>query len=590
MTRPRTQQHRSWRRLLVMAAAVLTVWLPTSPAAAAPGDLCYVGSGKPVEQQPPDGLDAPQPTYTAPVARCDDLTAYTRPSTFFSGSDSTVIDSQGNRLDAYYFDSGYRGVIDSAAHADVKLATMVADWIFSGVRMIVWLACWLLGIAINFGVADALLGPAEQAAQGYQTQVVDRFGLTNLALMLCVFWFGLAALRGRVSKGWGEILISFCLAALSGVVLAAPASTVLGDDGLLGNTRDFGITLAALPLDDPNDPGSNTGHITPNNIITPFQTAIIDTFVRQPHQQLAYGAVFDNAGDGKTHPCLDTYNKILKTELEDDAAPMYDLMDECDPRLAEHLRHDSGSRIGGSILVLISSLVMLGFIIAGVVIPLIGGQIGLAALAVLLVIALPVSLVGGPGRRALWLWVSSTASVLAVMIVGFVLMSAFLVGAKALTAIEGTGFLLRLLLVVIAAIVLLACHRRIRHSATSQVSYAIRRLDRAKIGGSGMGGMGMGGRGWSVRGVWRDVRALDAQAGRAFVRVQQFARDTRNAYQRGYDPDHDAGDHGGSSTASHTAADTCPACHGNGTVSVYLDSQDEWEDRECPTCDGSGNP
>jgi hypothetical protein len=581
MTRPRTQHRTWWQRLLVMAAVILTVWLPTSPAAAAPGDLCYVGSGKPVEQQPPNGLDAPQPTYTAPVARCDDLTAYTRPSTFFSGSDSTIIDSQGNELDAYYFDSGYRGVIDSATHADVKLATMVADWILAGVKMIVWLACWLLGIAINFGVADALLGPAEQAAQGYQTQVVDRFGLPNLALMLCVFWFGLMALRGRVGKGWGEILISFCLAALSGVVLAAPASTVLGDDGLLGNTRDFGITLAALPLDDPDDPTTNTGHITPNNIITPFQTSIIDVFVRQPHQQLAYGAVFDDTGDGKPHPCLDTYNKILKTELEDDEAPMYDLMEECDPRLAEHLRRSPGGRIGGSLMVLVSALVMLGFVLTGVVIPLIGGQIGLAGLAVLLVIALPVSLLGGYGRRALWLWVSSAVTVLAVMLVGFVLMSAFLVGTKALTAIEGTGFLLRLLLVVIAAIVLLACHRRIRHSATSHVRFAARRLDRAKIGGSGMGGMGMGGRSWSVRGVWRDVSGLGAS-------VQGAARDFRRGFNQGRGAG--GGYRRGSSSSRGSSAAVCHHCGGTGTVSVYLQSTDDWEDRECPTCNGTGNP
>lgn len=595
MTRPRTQHRRWWQRLLVMAAVVLTVWLPTSPAAAAPGDLCYVGSGKPVPPPvgpggPGSGIELPP---TEPTAPCDQLTAYTRPSTFFAGSGSAIIDSQGNLLDAYYFDSGYRGVMDSASHADVKLATMVADWIFSGVKMIVWLACWLLGIAINFGVADALLGPAAQAAQGYQTQVVDRFGLPNLALMLCVFWFGLAALRGRVGKGWGEILISFCLAALSGVVLAAPASTVLGDNGLLGNTRDFGVTLAALPLDDADKPAGNTGRLTPDNIITPFQTSIIDTFVRQPHQQLAYGVIFDDTGDGKPHPCLDTYNKILKTELADDDAPMYDLMDKCDPRLAEHLRQDSGSRIVGSFLVLISALVMLCFILVGVVIPLVGGQVGLAGLTVLLVIALPVSLLGGPGRRALWLWVSSTCSVLAVMLVGFVLMSAFLVGAKALTAIEGTGFLLRLLLVVIAAVVLLACHRRIRHSATSHVRFAVRRLDRAKIGGSGMGGMGMGGRGWSVRGVWRDVSGLGAS-------VQGAARDFRRGFDqgRGAGGRGDGGGGGGggyqrgssSSRGGSSTASVCSHCGGNGTVSVYLQSTDEWEDRDCPSCSGTGNP
>ncbi|WP_412741163.1 hypothetical protein [Krasilnikovia sp. MM14-A1259] len=580
---------RWWYRAVVILAAVFVAWLPTSPAAADPGDaMCYVGSGKPYVEQPAPGgpgTGAPLPP-TSPIVPCDQLTSYTKPGTFFGGG-STVIDRQGNPLDSYYFDSGYHGMTDSLTHGDVKLATMVADWIFSLNSMIVWVACWLLGVSVNFGVADAMLGPVAQIAQKYQTQVVDRFGLPTLALMLCVFWFGFAALRGRVGKGAGEILISFCLAAVSGVVLAAPADTVLGDDGLLGGTRDVGITFAALPLDD-TGPATNTGHLTPDNIITPFQNAIIDTFVRQPHEQLAYGVIFDDTGDG-AHPCLDTYNKILKAEHADDESPMYDLMKQCDPRLAEHLRQDTGTRIVGSILVLIGSLIMLTYVVIGVVIPLLGGQIALAVLAILLVLALPASLLGGPGRRALWLWVGSTATVLAAIVIGFGSLSFFLVTTGALTGVQGTGFLLRLLLVDIVAVILLACHRRIGQSTRSHVRFAVRRLDRAKVGGSGMGGMGMGGRGWSVRGVWRDVQTLDANAGRAFQRVQILGREFRRGFT-GEDRD-DAGYQRDPFPVERRPASrgTCPTCGGEGTISVYLESADDFEDRECPTCGGSGN-
>lgn len=591
---PTAPRCRRWlHRAAVIIAAVLVAWLPTSPASAAPGDaMCYVGSGKPyVEQYGPGGpagtgSGAPLPP-TTPIAPCDQLTSYTQPGTFFGGSGSTVIDRDGNPLDAYYFDAGYNGMTDSLTHGDVKLATMVADWLFSLNAMIVWVACWLLGVSVNFGVADAMLGPVAQVAQGYQTQIVDRFGLTTLALMLCVFWFGFAALRGRVGKGAGEILISFCLAAISGVVLAAPADTVLGDDGLLGGTRDFGIAFAALPLDD-TGPAGNEGRLTPDNIITPFQNAIVDTFVRQPHEQLAYGVVFDDTGDG-AHPCLDTYNKILKTEPEDDDSPMYDLMKQCDPRLAEHLRRDTGTRIVGTILVTLASLIMLFYVVIGVVIPLLGGQIALAVLAVMVVLALPTSLLGGPGRRALWLWVGSTTTVLATIILGFASLSFFLVTVGALTSVEGTGFLLRLLLVDIVAVVLLACHRRIGQSARSHVRNATRRLDRAKIGGSGMGGMGMGGRGWSVRGVWRDVQNLDASAGRAYQRVQGYGQDFRRGFT-GEDRDDGGYQRDPFPVAPQQApAGTCGNCAGSGTISVYLESADDFEDRECPVCAGSGN-
>ncbi|WP_430787129.1 hypothetical protein [Actinoplanes sp. G11-F43] len=549
---PRPRQHRrTGARLLVLLAVALIAWLPTVPAAADPGDKCYVGSGKPYD---PPLIDILPPD--SPVMDCEKLNAYTQPSTLFGDANNIVQDREGNLLDAYYFDAAY-GTVDGLTNSDVRLGTMIADWVLSLDKMIVRAACWLLNASITFGVADALLGPAAHVADEYQTQVVDRFGIVHMALMICVFWFGFAALRGRVGKGAGEILISFALAGISGVVLAAPADTVLGDEGLLGTTRDIGITLAALPLDD-TDPATNTGRLTPNNVIDPFEEAIVDVFVRQPHQQLAYGVVFDDTGDG-AHPCLDTYNKILKTGREE--SPMYLPMKDCDPRLAEHLRQDTGSRIIGTLLVTIGALILLIYVVVGVVIPVLGGQVALAFLAALLVIALPVSLTGGPGRRALWVWVGATTTVVAVIIVGFGSLSFFLVTTGAMIKVEGGGFLLRLLMVDVIALILLAVHRRISHNARTHVRHTTRRLDRARIGGSGMGGVG--GQAWSMRAVWHDVQATvrhPITAGRT------FAQGVRQGAGRG----------------------GCPSCTGTGTLQVYVDAIGDFQDIECPTCGGTG--
>lgn len=550
---PPARRRRSWR-LLVLLAAALIAWLPSVPAAAAPGDQCYVGSGKPYE--PP--LGGLQPAGSA-VTDCDKLTAYTRPSTLFGGANNIVQDREGNLIDAYYFDAGY-GAVDGLTHSDVRLGTMIADWVLSLDKMIVRVACWLLNASITFGVADALLGPAAHIADEYQTQVVDRFGIVHMALMICVFWFGFAALRGRVGKGAGEILISFCLAGISGVVLAAPADTILGDEGLLGSTRDIGITLAALPLDD-TDPATNTGRLTPNNVIDPFEEAIVDVFIRQPHQQLAYGVVFDDTGDG-AHPCLDTYNKILKAGPEN--SPMYEQMKQCDPRLAEHLRQDSGSRIVGALLVTLGALILLVYVVVGVVIPVLGGQVALAFLAPLLILALPVSLTGGPGRRALWVWGGATTTVVAVIVVGFGSLSFFLVSTGAMVKVEGGGFLLRLLMVDVIALILLSVHRRISHNARSHVRHTARRLDRARIGGSGLGGVG--GQAWSLRAVWHDVQATvrhPITAGRAFA----------DGVRQG---------------AAGRGRGDCPSCGGTGTLQVFVQAINDFKDIECPTCAGTG--
>jgi hypothetical protein len=590
MTSPATSSRRT-RIVAVLAAAVMVfVTLPAAPAHAA-GGLCYVATGKPyVPPSGGGGLTGPGMSPQGPVVACDQLTAYTDPGTLFGGAGDKVTDRYGNSVDDYYFDDGYRDLTDVIKHPTVKLSTWVANIAFSLDQLFVWVSCWLVNVSLNFGVSDALLGPVAQVANGYQTHVVDRFGLVNLALMICVFCFGLSALRGRVGKGAGEILLSFCIAAVGGIILAAPADTVLGEHGLLGQTRDFGVGIAALPLSDPDGtvcpPGSNIfcapgDNPTPADVAKPFQYAMIDTFIRKPHEQMAYGVIFDNPG--AEHPCLATYNKIIATDRDStDDSVMYEEMAKCDPRLAKQLRQDTGTRIVTSILVALGALVMLAYILVGVVLPILGGQIALAALAILVVLAIPVSLTGGPGRRALWLWVGATASVLAAMVTSFASLAFFLVAVNALVSVGGNGFLLRMLLVDIAAIVLLSVHRRLLHSTRYQVRHAARRLDRAKIGGSGMRGMGMGGRAWSVRGVWRDVQATNAEAGRLYERVA-------SVFRRG-DDEADEGDGAHRRDERPAPPAVCPNCHGDGTVPVWSDALDDWDDQTCPRCGGSGNP
>jgi hypothetical protein len=530
------------RRTVVAAAVLALVAGPVTPAAAAPADptapgQCYVATGKPYvptygptrAPAPTNPGEKPNPP-TGALAPCDQLTSYTQPEAFFAGGTSTIADVNGTSVWQYFFDSGHRGGIDSIDNIDIKFATALANLMFGLVILFVWVACWLLQVALNFTIADTLLGPVAHIADSYHTNIVGRFGIVNLALMICVFWFGLAALRGRVGKGLGEIALSFSLAAIAGIVLAAPADTVLGDDGLLGRSRDFGISIAALPLtdrpvedcnggssvcDNPNRPPRPDAP-TADDVIAPFRTTMIDTFVRKPHQMLSYGVIFDSVDGHPAHPCLDTYNRIIAhDDTDDDTSYANDEMAKCDDRLAKHMRsRGTGyTRILGAVLVAFAALVAVTYVIGGVVLPVIGGQVALAALAVLLVLALPVSLTGGYGRRPLWLWCGSVLSVLTVMITAFGSLAFFLLTTAALMQVSGDGFLLRLLILDIVAVVLLTAHRRFLTSAQGYTRYVIRRGDRGKIGGSGFRGMSLRAGGWSVRGVARDLAHLDAQTG-----------------------------------------------------------------------------
>jgi len=197
-------------------------------------------------------------------------------------------------------------------------------------------------------------------------------------------------------------------------------------------------------------------------------------------------------------------------------------------------------------------------------------------------VAIPASLTGGPGRRLLWLWAGATTAVLAVMVAAFWSMSFFLLAVNALAAVGGDGFLLRMLLIDAAAIILLSVHRRVLFSTRHQVRHTMRKFDRAKIGGSGMGGMGMA-RSWSVRGVWRDVERTNEQAGRIYQRVRGFLpggddEDGDDAHRRqpvagGPDP---------------LAPADCGNCGGDGVISYYVESIDDWDEQTCPRCGGTG--
>jgi hypothetical protein len=159
---------------------------------------------------------------------------------------------------------------------------------FTMTRVLVGAQVWLLNWAYSFGPAHALLGPASTIASAYQQQVIGRIGLAGTVLTLAAFCCGLMILRGRTAKGAGELAVSVLISAAAATLLATPATLLLGDNGLLGQTRDTAMSLAAITAT-----GGTTDSQSPAQAAGPLTSTLVTTFVVQPYQLLNFGTLMD---------------------------------------------------------------------------------------------------------------------------------------------------------------------------------------------------------------------------------------------------------------------------------------------------------
>jgi hypothetical protein len=471
--------------------------------------------------------------------------------------ENQVVDRYGIPVFEYSIEGRQGGGVDGTF---TRLGIWLADVLFSTSRLIVVALVWLLDFALDFGLAELMLTPVQQLIRVYETNFVGTisgggWGLVPLALMICVFWFGLAALRGRVGKGFGEIAVSFLLSVLLGGILANPGGFLIGEEGLVGRSRDIGVDVATTAVQPPDaDPppcvqrlpvggeslvdgcfvdefgdGTPPTRSDPQYLRWIMQMWLVDMYVRRPHQQMTYGqrldcplvlAVRGTGGepnrcdaayqDGGDHPCVDQYNQILQTSTAtapeapgaDPASYMYDMMHPDEPvagcpegePLAVYLDQGGGDRIAVGLLLLLALLVLAAFLVIGVLIPIIIGQLMVAILAVALIFVLPIALLGGGGRRILWQWFGLLLAAAFMIIVALVGLALMLITTELLLQSHQRFFFINLLMVGISSVLFLSLQRRLLRGSMAGGRGAGGALNRLRIGGGG--GAGGTGEGW----------------------------------------------------------------------------------------------
>ncbi len=146
----------------------------------------------------------------------------------------------------------------------------------------IWFITWVL----SFEWLNLILTPIRTISESI-TSITAQFALTPLMLTIAGFTAAIWMVRGKFSTGIYDVLVSCVIAAAAVGILSNPVERMVGNDGLIMQARDAGLSIAAGLANH----GDTTG--TPKAQIDSIQTKLVDTFIRQPTQLINFGQVLD---------------------------------------------------------------------------------------------------------------------------------------------------------------------------------------------------------------------------------------------------------------------------------------------------------
>lgn len=355
-------------------------------------------------------------------------------------------------------------------------------------KVILGIAVFILVWALQFGLAKILLSPVQQLCLAYQQQVIGALGLPTLCMMIAAFLCGMQILFKSRARGTAEFAVSAVIAALATTFLAAPATTLLGDNGVLTHTEQFSVGVAAVSL------GQGTDSTDPSKITQPLANALIETFEREPDQVLQYGAVLDSKGH--VDPCYYIYDEQIKGEVEygytsDQTNPGLALlssswqeMSSCNSSYATFNQNPSFERLFVAVAVGVADLFLLVLVIlisGGLLV----AQFSLGVESIALVFALVLGTLPGGGRAILWRSLGRVVKAVNAVLFSILFVAVFCVFIQTLmAALAGQDLMLRFTLIDVAVMAGLIFHRKIAEAGKDVAFNIQRRLERMKVGGA----------------------------------------------------------------------------------------------------------
>ncbi|MEU5959322.1 hypothetical protein [Streptomyces sp. NPDC047525] len=467
-----------------------------------------------------------------------------------------VTDKEGVPISAYTVKTDTGGWKD----IDLKIWNIIAQLFFGLSKWVVGFTCWLVKWALNFGLADVLVGPVDQISGTIKNQVIDRLGLPGLFLLFAGFYSGWLILFKERSRGFAEIGVSLVVAAVATTVLVSPAQVLLGqhdqpqpqgstmllsDDGLLGKAKDFTLEVASIVLAD--DPTTAKGSSDPDNVAKPITDALVESFVVKPNQLMVYGTTFDGACDNAFREFkLAEYNlnevggnywdalisdSMYDTKFIDSLNKASDKFDDSCGDTKPKAKRASADLAFSAVFVAIAAV-----IVAILMILVTGGfltaQGWLAFEAIRGHWALAAGILPGGGRATLWRWVSAiTKAVLGIVLAVLFLAIFILIVLVLIEADTGDVLAVKFIVIDVTAVAGLAGHKRIKQTAQTIAVNLNRRLANARVGGSRRSVFASPGRyaetAPGLKQMWGEARG---EARRASQPVGQGLKAARNAW------------------------------------------------------------
>ncbi|WP_394426824.1 hypothetical protein [Streptomyces sp. SGAir0957] len=421
-----------------------------------------------------------------------------------------VTDRDGVPISAYTVKTDTGGWKD----IDLKIWNIIAQGLFGISKWVVGFTCWLIRWALNFGLADVLIGPVDNISTTIKTQVIDRLGLPGLFLLFAGFYSGWLILFKERSRGFAEIGVSLVVAAVTTTVLVSPAQVLLGqhnqpqpqgstmllsDEGLLGKAKDFTLEVASIVLSD--DPASAKGSSDPNNVAKPITDALVDAFVVKPNELMVYGQTFDGSCDkafrefklaefnlnevGGNYWNAAMMDSIYDTNFIDSLNKASDKFENSCGDLKPKAKRASADLAFSALFVAIAAI-----IVAILMVLVTGGfltaQGWLAFEAIRGHWALAAGILPGGGRATLWRWFSAiTKAVLGIVLAILFLAIFILIVLALIDADTGDVLAVKFIVIDVTAVAGLAGHKRIKQTAQSIAVNLNRKLANARVGGAG---------------------------------------------------------------------------------------------------------
>lgn len=346
-----------------------------------------------------------------------------------------IKDSHGISVWKYELSLDQGGVTNPNKMLWSSLTTLIWEAYRAYVAIAIWLIDWVLSFDWLATVSKPMMSMGDNL-----TVIVDAFGLVPTLLTITAIAAVLWMARGRWVLGIFELFLSLIIASLAVGALSNPVGLVAGQNGMLLQSRDFGLAISSGLVND----GDTTG--SADDMRADVSATMADTFLRQPTQMINFGIVIDGTGCEKEWDDVikaGTYGEDddIRSAMGDCAGPLKMVADN--PNSA--MTMSAGVLFPAAFIVLVFAMLLAGAVLLASVQALYRG--------LKLILDLVLGLLPGSARGGLWMSIADLVMALVTVVFSVVFLTAYLLLIQAVFASGGaarmqTFFAVDILLVV----------------------------------------------------------------------------------------------------------------------------------------------